>query len=131
MKPIGGAPELSWKVWAGPSYGDSGFVYMSRGLANAVLNISGAAVYTLTTVKPSDIQAIDFDFVKWVVGLRLPQRPCDRAGYAGTDAMWQELEDHRPTALNAPQTQERPRCGAFPRFKDLRASWGVTRRFTA
>ena len=55
-------------MWAGPCYGDSGFVYMSRELANAVLNISGAAVYTLTTVKPSDIQAIDFDFVNgsWV-----------------------------------------------------------------
>jgi hypothetical protein len=66
-KTIGGAPYLVCKMWAGPSYGDKGFVYMSRELANAVLNISGAAAYTLTKVRPSDIQAIDFEFVKWVV----------------------------------------------------------------
>jgi hypothetical protein len=66
-KTIGGAPYLICKVWAGPDYGDHGFVYMSRELANAVLNISGAAAFTLTKLKPTDVQTIDFSFVKWVV----------------------------------------------------------------
>jgi hypothetical protein len=40
-----------------PDYGDHGFVYMSRELANARLNINGTAAYTLTNVMPSDIGA--------------------------------------------------------------------------
>jgi hypothetical protein len=67
-KTIGGAPYLICKVWAGPDYGDHGFVYMSRELCDAVLNISGAAAFTLTKVKPTDVRTIDFDFVKWCVG---------------------------------------------------------------
>lgn len=78
-KTIGGAPYLTCKVWAGPEYGDNGFVYMSRDLANAVLNINGCAAYTLTKVKPSDVQTVDFDFVKWCVSfitnLFIPKTP--------------------------------------------------------
>jgi hypothetical protein len=83
-------------MWAGPSYGDKGFVYMSREPANAVLNIGGAATYTLTKVKPSDIQAIDFDCVKWVVGYI--RRLFNVDGPAPATAP--------VTAQDAPQTQD-------------------------
>jgi hypothetical protein len=37
-KTIGGAPYLICKMWAGPDYGDRGFVYMSRELARGLCN---------------------------------------------------------------------------------------------
>lgn len=103
-KTIGGAPYLICKMWAGPDYGDHGFVYMSRELANAVLNISGAAAYTLTKVKPTDIQTIDFDFVKFAVAFVRKVFGLDRAASVVAPV----------TAQDAPQPTEAPEPTPVP-----------------
>jgi hypothetical protein len=110
-KTIGGAPYLVCKMWAGPSCGDKGFVYMSRELANAVLNISGAAAYTVTKVKPSDIRTIDFDFVKWAVafirGLFKLDAPISAAPSAPASPAGPTIPD---TALQAPESRLKTFC---------------------
>lgn len=66
-KTINGVPYLVCKMWLGPTYGDSGYVYMSRELCNAVLNIPGSAAFTLSKVIPGQIQLVDLSIVQNIV----------------------------------------------------------------
>lgn len=116
-KTIGGAPYLICKMWCGESYGDEGFVYMSRELCNAVLNISGTAAYTMTKVTASTVQTIDFDFVKFCVSFirdlfsftappGIPEVPATVPVTAQNAP--QQTQDASPTIPPAPTPSEAP-----------------------
>lgn len=64
---INNTSYLLVKSWQGQTYGDRGWAYMPRELANVLLNISGAAAFTVTKVKPTDVQRVDFQVVAWIV----------------------------------------------------------------
>jgi len=60
---IHGVPYLKIKSWQGPNFGDQGWCYMSRELANILLTTSGAAAFTLTKVEANQIVRVDLDAV--------------------------------------------------------------------
>jgi hypothetical protein len=62
-----GIPYLLIKSWQGDLYGDHGWVYMPRELANVLLTTYGAAAFTVTKVKPDEVQRVDLDVVSIIV----------------------------------------------------------------
>lgn len=66
-KMINDQPYLICKMWLGKNYGDKGFVYMSRPLANSVFNIPGSCAFTVTKLDGLEIQTVDFKLVQWIV----------------------------------------------------------------
>lgn len=61
---IGGIPYLICKSWQGPTYGDKGWCYMSREVANAVFEIRGSAAFIQAVAIPDDIQKIKLDIME-------------------------------------------------------------------
>lgn len=55
---IKGVPYLKIKSWQGKLIGDGGWLYMSREVANTVLEIKGSVVFIQTKSKPGDIITI-------------------------------------------------------------------------
>lgn len=64
---IGGVLYLKVKSWQGASYGDRGWCYMSRELCNVLFSFNGTGAFTVTKVKPTDIQVVDMNVVAKIV----------------------------------------------------------------
>lgn len=58
--------EIFLKIasWQGPNYGDKGWVYMSRQVANIVFAIDGTAIFTLAKADPQNIQYIRLNIMQ-------------------------------------------------------------------
>lgn len=63
-KQIGGTPYLIVKSWQGPNYGDEGWCYMSREVANEVFEIRGSAAFIQAVALPGDIYTIKLDIME-------------------------------------------------------------------
>lgn len=66
-KVINGTTYLLVKPWQGKNYGDNGWVYMSRYVANKVFEIRGAVIYTQASAKPEDIAMIKLDIWEYIM----------------------------------------------------------------
>lgn len=67
LKVINGVPYLGIKSWQGPEYGDNGWCYMSKELANAVFEINGTEVFTVSKVTKGQVSTIDLTFIESIV----------------------------------------------------------------
>ncbi len=68
QKTISGEVYLIGKPWLGKDYGDAGFVYFSRPLFNALMNINGTGAYTLDKLLPGEqAQSVDSNIVQKIV----------------------------------------------------------------
>lgn len=66
-KLIGGNMYLRVKSWQGTQYGDSGWCYMSRPLANAIFNMYYTEAFTVTKIPIGEIHTVDLTAVESVV----------------------------------------------------------------
>lgn len=66
-----GVTYLKCKPWEGSSYGDNGFVYISRELINALMNIKGTAAFTSSDLPKEDIVTIGSVWVQNIVNFVL------------------------------------------------------------
>lgn len=66
-KTIDGAPYLIGKTWQGNSVGLGGWMYFSREVINAVMEISGTGAYTLAPATPANLQNIKSTFLEWIL----------------------------------------------------------------
>lgn len=60
---INGITYLKCKMWAGPSFGDNGWTYMSREVFNAVMTIVGTGAFTVAQAIPAQIQTVGSVYV--------------------------------------------------------------------
>lgn len=81
-KTINGVSYLIGKPWCGKKYGDKGFCYVSRELANKLFNISGSCAFTISKLEGLEPQQVPFDLVPWllsivnyILGLDKPKPP--------------------------------------------------------
>lgn len=58
---------LAIKSWQGIGYGDKGWCYMSRVLANAIFNMNYTEVFTATKLTPANLQTVDINIVDTIV----------------------------------------------------------------
>lgn len=63
-KTINGKPYLMIKSWQGPNYGDRGWCYMSREVANVVFAIRGAAVFTQPKFTPDQLYTVKLGIIE-------------------------------------------------------------------
>lgn len=66
-KYINGVYYLGVKSWQGASYGDNGWCYMNKELANKVFAINGTEVFTVSKVMPGQVQTVDLTFIENLV----------------------------------------------------------------
>jgi len=67
-KTINGEPYLVGKPWAGSSFGDGGFVYISRSFFNATMSVRGSVAFTLDKLMPGEsVATVDWDIVAIIV----------------------------------------------------------------
>ena len=66
-KTINGKPYLRIKPWLGKNYGDDGWLYMSREVANEVFELRGSGVFIQSYAKPEDIVQIKIDILQTVI----------------------------------------------------------------
>lgn len=64
---IGGVSYLIGKPWCGKNYGDKGFVYISRGCINKVMEIGGSAAFTLADAAEKDIKTIQLGMLAQIL----------------------------------------------------------------
>lgn len=63
----GGELFLAIKSWQGVNYGDKGWCYMSRVLANAVFSMDYTEAFTVTKMVPQSFQTVDIGIVDTIV----------------------------------------------------------------
>lgn len=66
-KTIDGQPYLICKSWQGNKIGDGGYLYFSRPLFNSLMAIRGSVAFTLTNMKPDQVQTIDMNVIARIV----------------------------------------------------------------
>lgn len=67
-KTIDGVPYLICQMLQGDSYGDKGFVYMSREIFNATTAVPGSVMFTIDKLMPGEtIQTVDMNIVEMIV----------------------------------------------------------------
>lgn len=64
---IKGVPYLMIKSWQGKNYGDNGWVYMSRDIANTVFELRGAGIFIQSHARPEDIYTIKVTILETVL----------------------------------------------------------------
>lgn len=68
-KNINGKPYLICKPWIGFWYGDKGYCYMSRELANILFSIRYACAFTLSKRAANMALPVDFDLIGWILSV--------------------------------------------------------------
>ncbi len=66
-KTIGGVPYLIDASWQGPEYGDNGFVYFSREIINALMNIPGSGAFTLVPFTAANVQNVQLTLYAYLL----------------------------------------------------------------
>lgn len=62
-----GQVYLKAKTWQGPTYGDKGYVYMSRQLVNSLMAIKYTAAFTATRGVLPPIETISTTWLEWLI----------------------------------------------------------------
>lgn len=62
-----GEPMFGIQSWQGPGYGDQGWCYMNRALANKIFNINMTEAFTVTKKTPQQMQTINLDIQESIV----------------------------------------------------------------
>lgn len=65
------ARGLKIKSLQGSEYGDNGYCYMPRALANTLFDIPGSCAFTISKIAPKQIITVDMSFVQYFVSLVL------------------------------------------------------------
>ena len=69
-KTINGIPYLINKSWQGTTIGDNGFLYFSREVVNAVMEIQGTCAFTVTKLTNGQpIKTINTSFFQWAYSI--------------------------------------------------------------